>query len=222
MLSESFQRAKKSNYKEEELWKMKMRVLEREEDIRRKFHIFHIEKVRTTKWKSLEQIKVSIQKDNLKKSETEDNRLSVISNLTQRDNGDGLESRISSLSTRDVFTRKEKKPKKIEIQDWAKYSYEKYLSMLDELEITLKMEPEEIVEEIVEKMHPDIPDMIIPEIIIQPYTDSESEEDIEITYKETKEKKWRKKMSKPKNIDFGRIKYMKNLKQIKSIKFTNK
>ena len=225
MLSESFLRAKKSNFKEEELCKMRMRVLEREEDTRRKFHIFHIEKARTAKWKSLEQIKSSIQKDNQKRIPDANVWGGVGSGM--RGGGDKrnveLQSRISSISTDDLFAPREKKPepKRVEVKDWAEYSYEQYLVMLEELELTLKIVPKEPVKEEIEA-NPDFPDFNIPEIVIQPYTDSDSEVSTEITGNKMKAKKLKKRNNKPKTIDFGRIKYLKNLKQVKSINFTNK
>ena len=226
MLSESFLRAKKSNYKEEESWKMKMRVLEREEDTRRKFYIFHIEKVRTTKWKSLEQIKSSIHKDNSRKiPEQEEARASVLSNRSsQQDNTKGeIPGIMSSEGGKNIFTTKAKKviTKPKEVKDWSKYSYEKYLVMLKELELTLRTVPEEPIEEKIE-VQSDIPEMILPKIIIQPYTDSENDERIEIVQHKLKGKIRRKRMDKPKNIDFGRIKYLKNLKQVKALNFANK
>ena len=208
MLSDALIRVKKTNYKEECMWEIRNRVLEKEEDTSRKLHIFNIEKMKKMKWKSLEQIKATNQKESRKLLAAEKGT----DQLRELESGDGYVSPFIPRSPKQEKPKKAPAKKKVVVKEWSDYAYERYQDMLEELDVTLRQknepEPEPIVEEVYH--------MPIPRIMIQQNTESESEPD-EVLVQVTKEKE-KKKRSLSKNIDFGRIKYLRNLRIIKTRK----
>ena len=214
MLSDALLRVKRDNYKEECLWKVRNSVLEKEEDTSRKFHIFHIEKMKNKRWRSLEQIKATNQKESKRILEEE----KAMKELRE------LESEIEYVSpfiprSPSMNVAKVKSVKrKVVAKDWSDFAYERYQNMLEELDVTLRLknEPEPEPEPVIEEAY----HMPIPKIIIQPNTESESDYEDELLPVERKKKNTKRNL--PKNIDFGRIKYLKNLRIVKAKKATNK
>ena len=212
MLSEALIRVKKTNYKEECLWQIRNNFLEKEEDTTRKLHIFNIEKMKNKKWKSLEQIKATDQKES-RKLEAETAKIE----LRELDSGERYISPFIPKSPSQNITKNVPVKRKVVVKGWSDYAYEKYQNMLEELDVTLRIknEPEPEPEPVVEEAY----HMPIPKIFIQQNTESESDYDEELIPVEKKEKK---KKNVTKKIDFGRIKYLKNLRIVKARKATNK
>ena len=205
MMSESYERAKRFNFKEEELWKMKMKALEREEDVSRKSHIFHIEKVRNTKWKSLQQIKASMNhaskiqiSEKIFQKTDDKNKNKNNNNNNNNNNTSGSKKKKSSQSKKAVRFRSQSPSnsgdRKSRLQSPPKknrLAVEEKKTKFGHKSFQKKTEP---------------PIIVLPRIIVT----NPSGKNVEFGIKPKLKVKFRT----GQNLDFRRIKYVKNLKLV--------